>query len=100
MAERMSEDAYTKAILSSTSQNPPKNKIDEFNVRAPITAAAVIVWSSASQEAITFRATRTGAKEVHRQRHAGMRGDEPPNPITPTDRVQFSQPPPAGFDSW
>ncbi|QSS56118.1 hypothetical protein I7I53_04241 [Histoplasma capsulatum var. duboisii H88] len=70
------------------------------DVRAPITAAAVIVWSSASQEAITFRATRTGAKEVHRQRHAGMRGDEPPNPITPTDRVQFSQPPPAGFDSW
>lgn len=75
-------------------------RVQMYGVRAPITAAAVIVWSSASQEAITFRATRTGAKEAHRQRHAGMRGDEPPNPITPTDRVQFSQPPPAGFDSW
>ncbi|EDN11167.1 predicted protein [Histoplasma mississippiense (nom. inval.)] len=38
------------------------------------TAAAVIVWSSASQEAITFGATRTGAKEVHHQRHAVHKG--------------------------
>ncbi|EER44866.1 predicted protein [Histoplasma capsulatum H143] len=95
MAERMSEDAYTKAILSSTSQNPPKNKIDEFNVRAPITAAAVLCGQAPPKKPLHSEPLELGQRG-HRQRHAGMRGDEPPNPITPTDRVQFSQAPPAG----